>query len=220
MEAEKIEEIKNKPLHGQFFRELDKQGIDKEATMWWLNKTGLKGETESLLVAGQDQVLKTRYYQKHILKFPVSSVCRICHKAEEHINHLIAGCSALAPNEYLERHNKVASYIHWTTCRQYQIPVEDKYYNHTPQKVVKKGDVTILWDLPIITDRTIMANKPDVVVLSHRDKKCLLIEVSIPEDRNVLMKEIEKIHKYRDSKIEVSRMWRVKTKTVPVVVGA
>ena len=85
---------------------------------------------------------------------------------------------------------------------------------------MKKGDVTILWDLPIITDRTIMANKPDVVVLSHRDKKCLLIEVSIPEDRNVLMKEIEKIHKYRDLEIEVSRMWRVKAKTVPVVVGA
>ena len=147
MEAEKIEEIKNKPLHGQFFRELDKQGIDKEATMWWLNKTGLKGETESLLVAGQDQVLKTRYYQKHILKFPVSSVCRICHKAEEHINHLIAGCSALAPNEYLERHNKVASYIHWTTCKEYQFAVEDMYYYHTPQNVVKKGDVIILWGI-------------------------------------------------------------------------
>ena len=72
--------------------------------MWWLNKTGL-----SLLVAGQDQVLKTRYDQKHILKLPVNGVCRIFHEAEEHINHLIAGCSALALDEYLERHNKVAS---------------------------------------------------------------------------------------------------------------
>ena len=65
---EKLEEIKRKPLHGQFLRNMEKAGISNELTVSWLNRSGLKGETESLIIVAQDQVLKTRSYQKHILK--------------------------------------------------------------------------------------------------------------------------------------------------------
>ena len=40
----------------------------------------------------------------------------------------------------------------------------DKWYEHDPKTVVEKDDVTILYDIPIQADRTITANRPDIVI--------------------------------------------------------
>ena len=48
----------------------------------------------------------------------------------------------------------------------------------------------------------------------------MLIDVAISGDRNVIIKEAEKILKYKDLTIEVQRMWNVKTKVIPVIIGA
>jgi len=48
----------------------------------------------------------------------------------------------------------------------------------------------------------------------------MLIDVAISGDRNVIKKEAEKILKYKDLTVEIQRMWNVKTKTIPVIIGA
>ena len=48
----------------------------------------------------------------------------------------------------------------------------------------------------------------------------MLIDVAISGDRNVIKKEVEKILKYKDLTIEIQRMWNVKTKVIPVIIGA
>jgi hypothetical protein len=48
----------------------------------------------------------------------------------------------------------------------------------------------------------------------------MLIHVAISGDRNVIKKEAEEILKYKDVTIEIQRMWNVKTKVIPVIVGA
>jgi hypothetical protein len=48
----------------------------------------------------------------------------------------------------------------------------------------------------------------------------MLINVAISENRNVIKKEAEKILKYKDLTIEIQRMWNVKTKVMPVIIGA
>jgi len=49
---------------------------------------------------------------------------------------------------------------------------------------------------------------------------CLLIDRAIPDDSNLNTKEIEKLSKYKDMEIKVSRMWKERRKIVPVVTGA
>jgi len=48
----------------------------------------------------------------------------------------------------------------------------------------------------------------------------MLIDVAISGDRNVIKKEAEKILKYKDVTIEMQHMWNVKTKVIPVIIGA
>ena len=48
----------------------------------------------------------------------------------------------------------------------------------------------------------------------------MLIDVAITGDRNVFEKEAEKILKNKDFTIEIERMWNVKTKVIPVIIGA
>ena len=43
---------------------------------------------------------------------------------------------------------------------------------------------------------------------------------AISGDRNVIKKEAEMILKYKDLTIEIQRMWNVKTKLIPVTIGA
>jgi hypothetical protein len=48
----------------------------------------------------------------------------------------------------------------------------------------------------------------------------MLIDIAVPGDRNVILKETEKILKYKDLTIEIQRMWNVKIRVMPVIIGA
>jgi hypothetical protein len=48
----------------------------------------------------------------------------------------------------------------------------------------------------------------------------MLIDVAVLGDRNMIKKEAEKILKHKDLIIEIERMWNVKTKVTPVIIGA
>jgi hypothetical protein len=53
-----------------------------------------------------------------------------------------------------------------------------------------------------------------------KDKICLLIDVAIPSDRNVIQKESEKKLKYNNLSMEIQRMWNMKCFVIPVIIGA
>jgi hypothetical protein len=48
----------------------------------------------------------------------------------------------------------------------------------------------------------------------------MLIVVAISGDINVIKNEAEKFLKYKDLTIEMQRMWNVKTKVIPIIIGA
>jgi hypothetical protein len=37
-----------------------------------------------------------------------------------------------------------------------------------------------------------LENRPDIIIKNKKDKTCLLIDVAIPSDKNVIQKEAEK----------------------------
>jgi len=67
------------------------------------------------------------------------------------------------------------------------------------------GKVTILWNQQVQTDRTIPSNKPDIIIRDNEKGTCMLIDVAISGDRNVIKKEAEKVLKYTELTIEIQR---------------
>ena len=84
----------------------------------------------------------------------------------------------------------------------------------------KDNNITIMWDMPVNTDRTITANRPDIIVKDSVNSTCKLIDVTVPSERNIALKGTEKKSKYKDLELKIQRMWRMKTVVIPVVVGA
>jgi hypothetical protein len=96
------------------------------------------------------------------------------------------------------------------------------WYEHVPKSVETSqgGKITILCNQQVQTDRTIPNNKPDTIIRDNEKGTCMLIDVVISGDRNVIKKEAEKIPKYKDLTIEIQRIWNVKTKVIPAITGA
>ena len=211
---------KSKKLHGKYPLRLHEADVDQLNTNQWLRSDGLKAETEGLIIAAQDQTLPTRWYQHNIIKAGTDPLCKVCGQYDETIDHILSGCPELAKAEYIYRHNKVAKYIHWKICKFYNIETNEKWYEHQPCIVTEGKEVTILWDMPILTDKEIAANRPDIVVKDRKKKQCMLLDVSIPSDRNTSVKMAEKLSKYKDLEIEIRKMWQLKTIIVPIVIGA
>jgi len=88
------------------------------------------------------------------------------------------------------------------------------WYEHVPKSVETSqgGTVTVWWNQQVQTDRTIPNNKPDIIIRDNENGTCMLIDVAISGDRNVIKKEAEKILKYKDVTVEilVQCMWNVK----------
>ena len=219
IENQRKEEWENKPMQGQYQRQTKE--IAQDGSWQWLTRGELKKETEGMLMAAQDQALRTRYIQNRIDgQTSISPVCRKCEQKMETINHIISECPALAQNEYKRRHDTVAKALHWKICKEFNIPCSENWYNHTPEKVVENNKAKILWDYDVRTDHVIQARRPDLILINKEDQKVSLIDVAIPWDTRVKEKSREKMEKYHDLKMEIRRLWNAEVEIVPIILGA
>ena len=198
--------LESKALHGKYPQRVKQADVDQDKTHRWLKAAGLKAEIEGFIIAAQDQSLATScWYQHNILKKPdVDPKCRLCGRFDYTIDHLVSGCPELAKTEYIHHHhNKAAAHMHWKICKEFGIEVKERWYEHEPKTLTENDSVTILWDMPIHTDRNVAANRPDIVLKNKKDKTCLLIDMTIPLDTNTSVKTMEKLNKYKDLEIDV-----------------
>ena len=67
--AEKTKERwHGKRMHGQLPRNLDEKLVDIEQWYRWLKSGDIKGETESTILAAEDQAISTNYFKNKNLK--------------------------------------------------------------------------------------------------------------------------------------------------------
>jgi len=137
--------------------------VDIEQSYRWLKSGAIKGETESTVVAAQDQAISTNYFKNKILKEEIESKCRLYKQHEETIDHLTSGCPILAKKEYLMRYDKFCTYLHYSICKALGSETTDKWYTHKPKPVCEVADVTVLWNQAVHTDREVTANRPDLI---------------------------------------------------------
>ena len=65
----------------------------------------------------------------------------------------------------MHRLNTPIDIVRWlVTWKHMGLRVTDRYYGHIPERVLNVNGATIMWDVPVITDSTIVANRPDIVL--------------------------------------------------------
>ena len=74
----------------------------------------------------------------------------------------------------------------------------------------KDSNILIIWDMPVNTDRTITANRPEIVVKDSMNSTSKPIDMAVPSDRNIALREMEKKSKYKDLELEVQKMRHMK----------
>ena len=95
----------------------------------------------------------------------------------------------LAPSLYLKvRHNQIAKIL-------YQEITKNKHLVLNPPEVTVKGDMEIWYDMEIQTTPKVDKNRPDIVIWEKAEKKCTLVEITVPLDNN-----LQKAHKEKETK--------------------
>ena len=74
----------------------------------------------------------------------------------------------------------------------------------------KDSNILIIWDMPVNTDRTITANRPEIVIKDSMNSTSKPIDMAVPSDRNIALREMEKKSKYKDLELEIQKMRHMK----------
>ena len=77
----------------------------------------------------------------------------------------------------------------------------------------------ILCDFAIQTDEEIEHRRPDIVVIDKEKREFKIIDIAVLGDQNIKVKELEKITKYQDRRLQGQKMWDVKSTVTPIVAG-
>ena len=78
-------------------------------------------EVEGYLFVAQEQATITNVMNNKIFKLSVSPLCRLCHSADEVLDHLISSCSYINQTQYKKRSDLRSFLIHslepsWILC--------------------------------------------------------------------------------------------------------
>ncbi|CAG9770163.1 unnamed protein product [Ceutorhynchus assimilis] len=178
-----------KQMHGQYNRETNTEQVDRERTLRWLRNGTPKEETESIIVASQDQAISIIYIKHQIHRQKLDPKCRLCKEYDETIKHMT---TVLAKYEYIKRQNKVCSTLHYNICKYYNIEVEDKWFKHKPKNVELTKNVTVIWDTQDILERPVCfkkiyngknTNQDEMECENKKSNFYDVLEVSLEEDK-------------------------------------
>ena len=149
----------------------------------------MKSETESLIVAAQNQSIRPDLVKARIDKRQGNSLYGVCRKVHESIDHIVSSCSKLAQKEYKRRHDNLGKIVHWKLARKCNFKAGDKWYEHEPEKSLDNEDHKVLWDFSIQTDHIIEVRRPNLVVVDKKERICKIIDFAVPGYSRIEEKE-------------------------------
>ena len=72
--------------------------------------------------------------------------------------------------------------IHWKLYELHSLERKEKWYEHLPESVVENNEVKLFWDMNIQCDNVVEARMPDSIVVSKKENKCIIVDITIPGD--------------------------------------
>ena len=129
-------------------------------------------------------------------------------------------CSKLAQNAYKARHDWVSKVIHWEMCKKFKFDHANKWYMHYPAPIQENDTRKHLCDFNIQTYHLIPARRLYLIIINKRKRICKIVDIAVPADHRINVKECEKRDKYLDLARKLKKLWNMKVMIVPMVIGA
>ena len=164
-----------KQIYDRFKRLIN--NISHQKTWTWLRKGNLKRETESHLIAVEDNAIRTNHSKARIDKTQQNSKCG---NRGETINHIMSECSKLAQKEYKARHDWVGKMIHWEMCKKFRFDHTNKWYLHNPALVLENDTHKLLREFNLQTDHLIPARRPNLIIINKKKRNCKIVDFAVP----------------------------------------
>ena len=206
-----------KQLCGCFKRLTSNTSNRKTGT--WLGMGNLKKDTESLLIAAQNNAIRTNDIKARVDKTQQNSRCRLCDDRDETINHILSECGKLAQKENKTRHDWAGKVIHKELSKKLKFVHTNKCYMNNPEVVLENETYQLLWDFDIQTDHLMPVRRPDRTIVDKKDRTCRTVDFAFPMDHRVKLKESKKSDKYLDLARELKKLWNMKVTVIPIVIG-
>ena len=89
--------------------------------------------------------------------------------------------------------------IYWELCKKFKFDHTNKWSMHNLESILENEVHKIVWDFKIQTDYLISARRPDLLIVNK-----IIVDVAIPADHRVKLKENEKRDKYLDLEQKLS----------------
>ena len=81
---------------------------------------------------------------------------------------------------------------------------------HNPVWVRENETHKILWDFEIQINNVIPARQPDLVIVNKKKRTFQIVDIAVPADHKVKLKENEKRDKYLDLTRELNKnLWKM-----------
>ena len=127
-----------------------------------------------------EQLLPTRLYacQKMHTDTTGEVMCRLCNKAPESVAHVLAGCTALAQNKYVTRHNAALNILFFEVLQDLGLvdSVPPWYLLLKPKPVYEAINAHAFWDVPFFAElQEVRANRVDARIINHESKRVIML---------------------------------------------
>ena len=81
---------------------------------------------------------------------------------------------------------------------------------YTPASVLENENLKLYWNRSILTDKTLLFNRPDITFMYKKTKNTFVINIAITNTHNLAKTIIDKQNKYQELANEICAMWKQK----------
>ena len=121
-----------------------------------------------------------------------NSKCRLFDDKDGTINHIISEYSKLAQKEYGSSHDKLEKVIFYELCKKLKFDHSTEWYMYKLESVLENETYKVLCDFERQTDHLIPTKRPDLMIISKKQKPCSKVDFAVSENNIVKIKENKK----------------------------
>ena len=132
-------------------------------------------------------------------------LCRLFKENVESVTH-VSSCPVPARNQYRKRHDKTGKKYAGSCARNLKLNVKINGSRINQSQSWRMRNVKCFRTLQPRQIKKLEQRRPGIAVVDKEKRECTVINTAAPGDQNIKVKGLEKITKYQNLRLQVSKL--------------